>query len=300
MNTPLLFASAVLTWGATPFATKNQLDVVAPEMLVAYRFGLAALLLIGWCAWSGRSLRFNWRHHPFIAIQGVLLFGLVDVGTYNAVARLTSGLMPVVFSLAPVVTVFLGAALIGLKIRPRVVLAGCIGLVGVAMVFSPELRHFEASGPMLTGLGYALAGTVALALGSLTATRNQKAGLPIIETAALGMAYGAAFTFVISLALGGEVAWDPSLGFLAGFLWVTLMASILAYLSYLTLIERIGADRGAYVYVVVPIVALAISTVFEDYSWTAVSGLGVVVVLTGSVLAMSARGTAPAATRSLS
>jgi drug/metabolite transporter (DMT)-like permease len=297
MSSPLLFAGAVLTWGATPFATKNQLDVVAPEMLVAYRFGLAGLLLIGWCAWRGRSLRFNWRHHPFIAMQGVLLFGLVDVGTYNAVARLTSGLMPVVFSLAPVATVFLGAALIGLKIRPRMVLAGGLGLVGVAMVFLPELRRFEASGPALAGLGYALAGTVALALGSLAASRNQKAGLPIVETAALGMAYGAAFTFVMSLALGGEVLWDPSLGFLAGFIWVTLMASILAFLSYLTLIDRIGPDRVAYVYVVVPIVALAISTVFEDYTWTAVSGLGVVVVVVGSVLALRQGRARPAGAR---
>ncbi len=299
MKTPLLFAAAVLAWGVTPFATKNQLGVVAPEMLVAYRFGLAAVLLIGWCAWRGRRLRIPWRQHPFIALQGVLLFGLVDIGTYNAVARLTSGLMPLVFSLLPVATVFLGAALIGLTIKPRMVLAGGLGLVGVAMVFWPELRDFEASQTALAGLGFAFAGTLALALGSLTAARNQQAGMPIIETAALGMGYGAAFTFAISLALGGEVTWDPSLGFLAGLLWVVLAASLVAYLSYLTLIERIGPDRVAYVIVLVPIVALSISTAFEDHTWTAVSLLGVVVVLLGSILALNKGGSEPAAARSM-
>ena len=58
MPRPLLFAGVVLAWGLAPFATKSQLDVVAPEMAVAYRFGLAAVLLIGWCAWRGRRLRF--------------------------------------------------------------------------------------------------------------------------------------------------------------------------------------------------------------------------------------------------
>ncbi len=161
------------------------------------------------------------------------------------------------------------------------------------------MRHFDASSTALVGLGYAFAGTVALALGSLTAARNQDAGLPIVETAALGMAYGAAFTFVVALALGGEVTWDPSLGFLVGFLWVVLLASLFAYLSYLTLIERIGPDRGAYVYVVVPIVALAVSTAFEDHTWTPLSGLGVAVVLLGSVLALSKGRARPANARSL-
>jgi len=114
--------------------------------------------------------------------------------------------MPLVFSLVLVATVFLGAALIGLRIRPRVVLAGCLGLIGVAMVFSEQLSHFEATGAAVPGLGYAFAGTLALALGGLAVARNHMAGLPIVETATLGMAYGAAFTFVVSVVLGGTVA----------------------------------------------------------------------------------------------
>jgi len=85
---------------------------------------------------------------------------------------------------------------------------------------------------------------------------------------------------------------NPSLGFLAGFLWVTLIASVLAYLAYLNLIARIGPDRVAYVVVMVPIVALAVSTAFEDYTWTALSLLGVAVVLLGSILALAGGGSA--------
>lgn len=287
MNASPMFVATAIVWGVTPFAIKSQLDVVAPEMAVAYRFALAAVLLIGWCLWRGRRFRFTWRQHLFIALEGVLLFSLVDLGTYNAIARLTSSIIPLVFSLMPALTVFLGAMLIGLKIKPRVVLAAGLGLVGIAMVFWTQLGDFDASGSALAGLGFAFGGMVAMALGSLTAARNQEAGLPIVETVALGMVYGATFALVVALALGRELVWDPSLGFFAGFLWVTLLGSLLAYLCYLAVIGRIGPDRAAYVVVMVPIVALVMSSVFEDQTWTPVSLLGVAVVMLGSVLALS-------------
>jgi drug/metabolite transporter (DMT)-like permease len=47
-----------LIWGSTWLAIKYQLGVVAPEVSVAYRFGLAPLLLGAWCVATGRSLRF--------------------------------------------------------------------------------------------------------------------------------------------------------------------------------------------------------------------------------------------------
>ena len=62
------------------------------------RFALAALLLGAWCAVTRRSLRFGARAHAFIALQGVLLFGLNYVGVYWAERYATSGLVAVLFS----------------------------------------------------------------------------------------------------------------------------------------------------------------------------------------------------------
>ena len=77
-----LFAISTLIWGSTWYAIKFQLGVVSPDVSVAYRFALAALLLGAWCVVTGRSLRFDVRTHAFIALQGVMLFG------FNYVARL--------------------------------------------------------------------------------------------------------------------------------------------------------------------------------------------------------------------
>jgi drug/metabolite transporter (DMT)-like permease len=66
-----------------------------------------------------------------------------------------------------------------------------------------------------------------------------------------------------------------------------VFGSILAFGSYLTLVGRIGADRAAYAAVLFPVIALGISTVFEDYQWTLRAVCGFVLVLLGNYIVVS-------------
>ncbi|MDH3716107.1 MAG: hypothetical protein OET44_19930 [Gammaproteobacteria bacterium] len=63
----------------------------------------------------------------------------------------------------------------------------------------------------------------------------------------------------------------------------------MAFGNYLTLLGRLGAGRTAYATVVFPIVALAISTAFEGYTWRPASLCGVLLVLLGNLLVVSNR-----------
>ena len=45
MRIALLYATVVLIWGSTWFAIEFQLGIVAPEVSLVYRYGLAAMLL---------------------------------------------------------------------------------------------------------------------------------------------------------------------------------------------------------------------------------------------------------------
>jgi drug/metabolite transporter (DMT)-like permease len=53
------------------------------------------------------------------------------------------------------------------------------------------------------------------------------------------------------------------------------------------LIGRIGADYAAYVMLLMPLVALVISTFFEEYQWTASAVAGVMVVLIGNLIILT-------------
>ena len=85
-------------WGSTWLAITYQLGDVAPELSVAYRFGLAAIVLFAWCAATGRSLRFSAREHGYLAALGVMLMGLNYIGIYWSERFVTSGLVAVLFS----------------------------------------------------------------------------------------------------------------------------------------------------------------------------------------------------------
>jgi drug/metabolite transporter (DMT)-like permease len=113
--------------------------------------------------------------------------------------------------------------------------------------------------------------------------------MPILQTNAYGMAYGAATVALVGLLAGRSfrVDWGPS--YAVSLVYLAVFGSILAFGAYLTLIGRIGAGRAAYTGVLFPLVALAISTVWEHYRWTPSSLLGIGCCVAGSVVMNSGR-----------
>ncbi len=286
MGNQLLYVATVLIWGTTWYAIKLQLGTVEPDLSVAYRYVLAASVLIGFCLATGRSLRFPLRHHPYIAAQGLFLFCLNYWLFYLATVHMTTGVVAVVFSLIMVMNVLNGALLFGTPADRRVLGGAALGLAGLVLVFRRELAGLDlASGPVIS-LGLCIVATYSASLGNMASLRNTRAGLPVIQVNALGMAYGAVFTGAIVLARGTPIAFDPSPAYIGSLVYLALFGSVLAFGFYLTLLARIGADRAAYAAVLFPVVALIISTVLEDYLWTPTALAGVALILAGNVLAM--------------
>src|SRR6185437_11912256 len=97
MSNLSLYLASVLIWGSTWLAITFQYGKVAPEVSVAYRFALAAAILMGWCLARRMRMRFAPAQHGWIALQGALMFGANYVLVYLAEQRIPSGLMAVIF-----------------------------------------------------------------------------------------------------------------------------------------------------------------------------------------------------------
>jgi drug/metabolite transporter (DMT)-like permease len=100
------------------------------------------------------------------------------------------------------------------------------------------------------------------------------------------MAYGAVVATVAALLHGVDWTFDARPGYLLSLAYLALFGSVIAFGAYLTLLRRIGAARAAYTAVATPVIALALSTLFEGYRWTWVSALGVVLAIAGNTLAL--------------
>ena len=124
-------------------------------------------------------------------------------------------------------------------------------------------------------------------LGNILSARNQKNGIPVIQTNAWGMAYGAAILAVYALFSGAAFNYEYTTEYTVSLIYLSIFGSVLAFGCYLTLIGRIGADKGAYAAVLFPVIALGISTVFEDYQWTLRALFGFALVLLGNYLVLT-------------
>ena len=285
-----LYLAASLIWGSTWLGIKLQLAQVPPVLSVAYRFFLAAAILFAYCLARRKRLAFSWKDHRFMAAQGFTLFGLSYCMSYLATGYLTSGLVAVVFSTIQMWNIFNLRLFLGQAVAWRAFWGGALGLTGIGIVFWRDLLGLS-TGPGLLGLATALAGAYLASLGNVVGSRNAKAGIPVTQANAYGMGYGALLTAVLYFGSGGHFAMDWSFGYLGPMLYLTVFGSILAFGCYMLLIGRVGAEYAAYVTLMMPVIALVLSTLFEGYRWSLPAAVGVCIVLAGNLIILSPRTT---------
>jgi drug/metabolite transporter (DMT)-like permease len=297
-STVFLFVLPCVIWGTTWLVIKFQLGVVEPEASVAWRFGLASLLLAGWCMVRRVSLRFAARDHAGLALLGALLFGLNYVLVYRSEQHLTSGLVAVLFAFI-VFWNLLGARLLfGTPVSPTVLLGATIGVVGVALLFWPELASLRGRPGQATGIVLAGLATLVASAGNLHSQRLFARGVAVVPGTAWAMGYAALFLLLWCAVRGIPLTFDLRPSYVLSLLYLTLFGSVVAFVSYLTLLRRIGAGRAGYTAAVIPVVAMLTSTAFEGYRWTggALAGMASVLIGTVLVLRVKERATARGAT----
>jgi len=283
MHNGLLYLITVFIWGSTWLAIKFQLGVVSPELSVAYRFGLAAAILLVFSMLRRLPLRYGWRSHAFMALQGLFLFSMNYILVYLAEGYLTSGLVAIIFSMIVILNVIFGALFLRNPVRINVVIGALVGFAGLTLVFFPELSSFDFSSERALGVGLTFLGAISASLGNIISARNQRHNLPVVQTNAFGMAYGAVFMLALALLRGAQLSFEPSAGYVLSLLYLAVFGSVIAFYTYLTLLGRIGPDRAAYVTVLFPIIALLLSTLFEGMTWNLPQLAGVALVLLGNV-----------------
>ena len=289
MPVPVIYAIVVLIWGTTWYAIKFQLGVVAPEISLVYRFGLAAICVFIFARIAGSPMRLSWRDHRFVALQGLTLFCLNYWMTYLSTQFLTSGLVAVLFTSIILLNLVNARLFFGVPVEARVLLAAATGALGVALLFLPELQAAMGDHTVVHGALLALGATYLASLGNMAAMRNTQSGMPVVTANAYGMAYGTVGLALIAAIRGTPVDFDPSWPYVVSLLYLSLAGTSLAFGLYLVLIKRIGPSRASYTSVLFPVVALIVSTFFEGYRWTLSAFIGLAVLLAGNALALSRR-----------
>ena len=288
MNNWPLYSLTVLIWGSTWIGIKYQLGVVDPMVSIAHRFMLSSLLIWLFLIIRRQPMRLPVRDHIFLLLQGLCLFCGNYYFIYHAEMVLASGLVAVVFASLMMFNVINGALFLGSRIHAGVVAGGLLGLVGMAMVFWPEMEALDMSDQNFVALLYCLAGTALASFGNIIAARNRRHDMPVLVTNAWAMGYGSLAMYLAALLFGAQITLDWSASYILSLLYLSVFGSVIAFWAYLTLIGRIGADRAGYANLLFPLVALLISTFVESYQWSLLAVTGLTIVVLGNWRVMRA------------
>jgi drug/metabolite transporter (DMT)-like permease len=287
MNNTLLYVITVLIWGTTWIAINYQLGDVPPEASIVYRFGLAAILLFAYCRFKKLSLAFNSKQHLQFLFFGLMLFGCNYYFLYSAQQHINSALTSIAFSMIMFFNVINARIWFKTKITQQTYLGAFLGLMGIVVLFWPQINDTELGTETLLGLSLCFVGTLFASTGNMVSMKNKLMNLPMMQANAWGMFYGSIFMTILLLAQGKSFTFSYTLPYISSLIYLSIFGSIIAFASYLTLLNNIGAHKASYASVMFPAVAVVISTIFEGFSWNVYTVIGLLIIVAGNVVVLT-------------
>lgn len=290
MSNLFLYIVAVLIWGSTFFAIEFQLGVVEPEVSIFYRYVMAAVLLFAWSRVRGLSLKFGLREHGWFVLLGMFLFCLNYILAYRAQIYITSALNAIAFSMIVWMNIINARLFFGVRAGRRVLFGSGLGIAGMVILFAPQVGSISFSDSVFYGSLLAVSGAIVASFGNMVSQGAQKRKLPVIQSNAWGMFYGAVLTGAFALIDGKPFNFDWSAGYLTSLIYLAVFGSVLAFGAYLTLLGRIGAHKAGYAMVMFPVVALILSALFEGLAIDTSVVVGTILVLAGNMFVLRSPG----------
>jgi drug/metabolite transporter (DMT)-like permease len=284
MNNFVLFGVTLFCWSPTWYVIKFQLGYVDPLVSVFYRFLAAAIIIFIYLLIKRKKLKFSLNHHLWFVFFGICLYSLNYVFFYLSNTYLISAFPAVVFSTVVIMNILGEAFYFNKKPSLKTLIGATIGMLGIIIIFNNEIFNFNLSNGTHVGLFLALLGTFCASTGNMIHQRNLNNNFPLIETIAYAMFYGSLITLLITQIKGTELSFEYTLSYIASLAYLSIVGSIFAFIFYLKLLEKVGAGRAGYVGVVMPVLALLISTVFENLEWQIDLIVGLPILIIGAIL----------------
>ena len=287
MNNFILFGITLLCWSPTWYIIKFQLGYVDPLVSVFYRFLMASIIIFIYLLIKKKNLKFSLNYHLWFLFFGICLYSLNYVFFYLSNTYLVSAFPAIVFSTVVIMNILGEAFYFKKKPSLKTLIGAIIGMIGIVIIFNDEIFNFSLNNSTHVGLFLALLGTFSASTGNMIHQRNLNNSFPLIETIAYSMLYGSLITLLITQIKGTELLFEYTFSYIASLVYLSIFGSIFAFIFYLKLLEKVGAGRAGYVGVIMPVLALLISTVFENLEWKIDLIVGLPILIVGAALVIN-------------
>jgi drug/metabolite transporter (DMT)-like permease len=263
----------VLAWGSTFAAVKVGLDSAPPLLFAGLRsmLGGALMVVLAFVRSGTPRLRECWPAYALLTLLNVVLFFSLQT---LAILELPSGLAAVLIYLQPVLTGVLAAPLLGESLTWLKVGGLLVGFAGIVVVSAGAIEG-HVSG---LGVGYAVAGALAWALGTI-AFKRYADQVDVWWAVALPFLVGGVVMTLGGAAVEGTaVAWSGE--FVVAFVYSAGVGTALSWSLWFGLVGSGEAGRVASYIFFVPLVSLVIGAVYlhETLGPSLLAGAALVIV----------------------
>jgi drug/metabolite transporter (DMT)-like permease len=287
MNNLILFTATLFCWSPTWYLIKFQLGYVDPLVSVFYRFVSASLIIFVYLIIKRKSLKFSFNRHIWFLFFGTCLYSVNYVFFYTSNTYLVSAFPAIVFSTVVIMNILGETFYFKKKPSLKTLIGATIGMIGIIIIFNDEIFNFSLEKDTHIGLFLALIGTFCASTGNMVHQRNLNNNFPPLQTIAYAMLYGSLVTFLITQVHGAELLFEYSFSYITSLFYLSIFGSIFAFISYLKLLDKVGPGRAGYVGVIMPVLALIISTIFEKLEWQIDLIIGLPILIIGAILVIN-------------
>lgn len=283
------FLLVALIWGSTWLVIKDGLGTVPPSWSVTWRFALAAVGMAVLALVRGERLVLNRSGHIIALAIGLTQFCFNFNLVYRAEQYVTSGIVAVLFALLMLPNALLGKIFLGAPVTRRFMVGTGIALAGIALMLVHEARIAQLGGGVWLGVALSCVAILSASAANILQATQAARSQPMLVLLTYALGWGALFDFVFAWAVSGPPVLPLDARYLAGVAYLAIIGSVVTFPLYFQLIREIGPGRAAYNGVLVPVIAMGLSTVFEGYRWSWLAAGGGVLAMLGLVVALRAR-----------
>ena len=287
------FGCVYLFWGSTYVAIRFGVEVLSPYVLASTRFLIAGPLMLGLCALRGLPLRQTRRDFTLLAVIGILMLGIGNMGLVWCEQYLSSGLAALIIAIVPVYVALMEVFLPGGEgLRARGWLGITIGFLGLVVLVSPGLRDtLHSPSGQLKGSIVAILSAFAWTCGSVLSRRARLATSAFVA-AGWEMLFAGLFNFLVLLTVertGGlqHTHWSSQAGW--SIAWLVTFGSLVGYTAYIYLLDRVPVAKVSTYAYVNPIVAVILGALFLHEHLVGIEYIGMIAILIAVWLVTSSR-----------
>lgn len=279
------FVGAVLIGGSNFVAVRFSNRELDPLWGAGLRFALAAAVFGVLCAALRLPLP-RGRVLGLVVTYGLLAFAVAYGSLYWAMQDVPAGVAAVVMAVGPLLTLLLAVAHRMERFNGRALVGALIAIGGSVLIF------FQP-GSVAFGWGSLVLLVIAALSAAESVVVSKKCGRqhPVVMNF-VGMCVGAAALLVVSVAAGERLTLpvDGSTQIALAYL---VAATVGLFSLVLLVVQRWTASSTSYVFVLMPVVAVALGALIADERITATTVLGGAIVCAGVYLGALARRGAP-------